>query len=1111
MTLRTPRRRISPRAKRRYRVIRDFFRRALGSSSQQDIKINSSIAVNVTDLKHKIVGIEHQLSEVSRHCQDLVCLENTFRKGTENLLPIETKHELRPSREHSHRTTEEKNTSATKVLYRPSETHYRRSDESDYAPCPVYHSTEDRRHMTLPNNMNSDSYTAHVSKVKKKKSKSDNRIRTPYECDPILQKHRTQSVLENLASACSSSSYHSLAQGRTVPNFDSGCSEYRRDKKHAKHREYVETALIEEARYNKKQRETKRNKTESPIRYYGEKPDKNRKNKIERETLDQDFIADIIRKQYKPMRMFGRQSEISQFSTPVCRDQEYSLRENIQEGSELCSCCYQEEGQVPCRAPYRAPRYRHHHDISDIRSICDTRLYSSKRVRPRTRRRHVDVYNDSTLYDVVPVKEKSSPKSRRKFAEESGTGYEYYKEVPPSPRTLRPRLNLKAQQYADYEDYIAARHTQKLHGQAKHKRQQEYFDSFESDATSEVVVTRNRKEHVKLLKPAKVQTSAQIHAGTTSSFQYPTFTTHEVNVSTHENTLNKSHDTDLSDKTDKALCEIKDILQSFLQEIKKDSSPSSQTVNQAETIKQMSNQTSAPHVEGATAAEAAPAPAPANNPFNKYTVAHCSVPPGYVPQFTNPCCYPPILPVCPMSCMQNGYVIPSQSFTCQTCANTSTKDIVCQECSKNKKESLQDITDNNNETEELIKEIYKFVAQNPNSIRRKKSRDNLLARDAAKDLTSRSVGGNSRLSRHDAKVGTPTLKCYSKSCEAIGSRMASDTSYTNATHSDTILEKLSLEGTTQSDTELSTTDFTVEKRKQSKFAKVLRSIGLIKKKKKESELSETESSLEVDIRPKNASPYAQEITDYCMYGQEYYHQPPGPPYPPPGSPYPPHLDPYGGYVPPPPGCEHRGPYYAPPMPHPHHSKSYAPHRVHNETIHEHSPAHFPHSRSFPPPYPNQYNPNYGSDPQVPLCLKEIEVKSTGTQSERKISFFRKLGIKTPPPAGPGKNKEVSRMSGSTQTAQTAPREMVKPSLFSGWKKFQERVRTDIEQDPMAFGYKTSKKLAAGDTKMRKAMVKRLFYKRNPFSPRNLIVKTLLGNDPSSYGEPNIKMRPRMFF
>lgn len=68
-----------------------------------------------------------------------------------------------------------------------------------------------------------------------------------------------------------------------------------------------------------------------------------------------------------------------------------------------------------------------------------------------------------------------------------------------------------------------------------------------------------------------------------------------------------------------------------------------------------------------------------------------------------------------------------------------------------------------------------------------------------------------------------------------------------------------------------------------------------------------------------------------------------------------------------------------------------------------------------------------------------------------------------------------------------------------------------QEDPMKFSFNTQKKLAEGDMKMRNAMLKKLFYKRNPFSPRNLIIKTLLGKDKSSYGEPNVTFRPRMFF
>lgn len=95
---------------------------------------------------------------------------------------------------------------------------------------------------------------------------------------------------------------------------------------------------------------------------------------------------------------------------------------------------------------------------------------------------------------------------------------------------------------------------------------------------------------------------------------------------------------------------------------------------------------------------------------------------------------------------------------------------------------------------------------------------------------------------------------------------------------------------------------------------------------------------------------------------------------------------------------------------------------------------------------------------------------------------------------------------STQTKQNSTEDQTKPGLFN-WKNVQPKP---LNKDPLAFSYLKQKQLAEGDVKMRNALLKKLFYKRNPFSPRNLIVRTLLGKDKSSYGEPPAIYRPKLF-
>ncbi|KAM3961850.1 uncharacterized protein ACR2FA_004174 [Aphomia sociella] len=1069
MTLRTPRRRISPRTKRRYRAIKDFLRRTLGNSSEQNIKINSSIAVNVTDLNHKISGLEQQLNNISKH---LISVENSSQRESRISIPeirdnIETINE--PTEASSERRSKR---IETKVLYedlryKTSEPEYKKSNNSD-----------DNNRNVAASELLIDDDEINISKLSNNKKKLTNKLNVKNECHPNMQKRKTRSVYDKIA--YSTSSYHSLIDPRVDRYLHTEHQNRPCTKKQGRQRDVPDPTDYEFPKKYKEQ--IKRIKPGKVLINYDDTRHERRKRdkKVKRE-VDQNFIADIIKKQYKPIRMFGkRESDISQFSAPVCRDQEFPIRENILEGSELCSCCYDRHRKV---------KYVHENDVSDIRSICDTRLYSSKRsARHKIHRRYATNYNDSALYDLVPVKEKSSPKSRRKFVENNTTPYQCYKEVPPSPRTLRPRLNLKAQHFMEFDEEVAHnKRKSRRNSPNRAKRRLDYGDTLDSNESSEEI--NNEKYLQKLNQSKKIEIQQDLE--TMRTLQTPTSNNEPAIV--HDNVLNKTQETDSSaDKTDKALCEIKDILQKFLQEIKKETNSqcdNSEASNKTEDLRlsDYQNRSKTNTVKNSQI------------DINNFSMSPCSLTPAmpYVPAFSKPCCYP-ILPVCRMNCMQSGYIVPSPSYTCANCVHN--KDEVQQNNENTANDTFNTTT--NNETDQLIKEIYNLVIQSPKIGRKNECRETSVNckedNTTAIILTSRSVGSSSK---HDVKVGTPKTKCCSKSCEAIGSPHSDTYSRTNPSYSDTILEKLSLEATATeivSETELSSDPITIKKVKENKFAKVLRSFRFFKKKKKNDvieELSESESTTEVDLN--KIPPFRQDITNYMMHDQEYFQQPPVPPTnplyqnsysPQHGYDYPHYCGPsYSGYPDRP-----QSPY-----------NIYSPSRFQHEsapTQRRHSP-----QRPTAPPYPNPYNNYNRMEPQVPLCLKEIEVKSIATQSDRKISFFRKFTKKTQPPAAASRSAEYPQKNCSTQTAQDK-----KPGLFN-WKNLQAKPTVPSNNDPLKFSYKTQRQLAEGDVKMRNAMLKKLFHKRNPFSPRNLIVRTLLGKDKSSFGEPPMMYRPRMFF
>lgn len=754
-----------------------------GTSSQTGTKTSSSIQISVSDLKSKINCIEQQLDSVSKHCQDLTYLGHAFTEESANSRALSERNEGPATSQENSNTVV--NDVEAKLLYKASSSQHRKSDDS---AAPVNDDIDD---MVTANTSVVQNNQGFQSKRKNMELRERNL--------EITERRKVHSKYKKLEPVYSTSSFRSLIESGNKNYSKPGYTSHPYEKKHMR-KDYLEPIISKEHM----DREALKKILGSHEREFTNKP-KTKRTKRVRSEIDQDFIADIIKKQYKPVKLFGRRdSDFSQFSAPVCRDQEFTMRDQIQEGVELCSCCFDN-----CRR--RRNHYVRHSDLSDMRSICDTRLYSSKKSRRHNLEREYDDYNNSAYYDVVPVKEKSSPKARRKFAEDNMIAYQCCKEVPPSPRSNRPRLNLKVQHYADYEEGTYNVRHQSRRNSPAHDIRKKVTNEVESDVSYESYPQRS---HPEVLNSAKSQKPVLIHEGveTMSNLQYPHFASDQSNMPHNDITMNTQVTDSSANKTDKTLGEIKDILRTFLLEIKKESTCSGRTdgsskiENEQCTDQQGNVKTNSNIVTNN------------GHSFNNHIVGQCGVPP-FMPAFPNPCCYP-ILPVCPMNCVQNGYIVPTPSYTCNVCAKVS-REHTCQD--KDSLNKIKPTEDNktNNETQELIKEIYKFVSQKPNSPRKRNHDDNenLSARSKNERLFDQKLVANRyshvsesrRTSKHDVNVGTPHLKYYSKSCEAIGSRIASDTHTTNASYSDTILEKLSLEAT-HSSTEIdSTADAAEEK------------------------------------------------------------------------------------------------------------------------------------------------------------------------------------------------------------------------------------------------------------------------------------------------------------
>ncbi|XP_063359827.1 uncharacterized protein LOC134649046 [Cydia amplana] len=1074
MSLRTPRRRISPRARRRYRAIKNFFRRTLSSlTSLSGNKINSSTTENVNNLNRSDM-MGHQLHAVPHNCHGLHSVGNIYRHS-EDLTPREGNGASSPKQRRRRFSEQEfiPNGPGTKVLYKPADNLCRNSHECGLTFYNDYSNREQHSSDRINYGQCSSSHDVPNQKLKKiKRQENFNRRGSR------LRKRGAPIILENSISGFDS--YDSL----TTPLQKNPCPTYREpipqnSAGYSRQQEYARDVQPDVVKIKRRRDKSKRHKSKSPHTQERRKRKKNEPLVNE----EQQFIADIINRQYKPLSFFGRiASDISQISTPVCRDHRYSAREMVIPDSEVSSFS---------RGPAGGGRHGSAADVRDMRSLCDTRLCSAPWP-ARQRRRRAENYNDSNLYDVVPVKEKTSPKSRRKFIEDNLI----MNEVPPSPRTHRPRLILKTQNYSEYEDYEQPENQIRKRRSPSRRPEYEYMQTFRHDlSTEESPRTTNEMSRKFARRP---NNTVRLHddMGTTmSSQQYITSQDNTAN-----NTLNnsKTHDRDdtvVDDKTDKALCEIKGILQSFLQELKKDSSTSQcdrVSGSDKNSGKQLDGTLRGSDNETSNAMKNS-----AGSSLNCGLGQGCTpaMAPPFMPGFANPCCYPQMIPM--YGAHGIPYLVASPSCVCAnvTCGHshprpqTDTRDAQCRTCSKvNCTEA--EATKSNCETDVLIREIYNYVARNPTICKESKSSQDQGQSPKRKP----SVGKSMHALHQDANVGTPPLRCYSKSCEAIASRQHFDTYYaTYPSYSDSLLEeRISREAVTDYQMPRETNEYNFNDKRapnhlpkqhsqDSKFTSALRLLRKSSKKNRKENIHEvclSEPSIEVDVMPKGNN-FKQEFASYAMHGQEFLRPPPlrhDPRFPPT---YDYDYSPYNS-----PMTDYSGP------------------RPLNDRYNRYD--------CMPPEGPVMYDNSYeqcshATKPQVPLCLKEVEVRSIGTQSEKKTTFRmfsqkkqRKDDAVSPPP-----RPLVSILRDDRRTDTKIPDK--KPENPRKLFNLKPKAAASKSEPMAALTDKIQKDLTKNDKTMTNAMLRKLFYKRNPFSPQNRFVRTIMEKDTPTY-----KWRPRLF-
>lgn len=716
----------------------------------------------MSSLKRKIFGLERKVSEVNKACD---CQQS----GLENVSRGESESTLR-----------------TELDQEPEDHRGKQS------PSPNYHRQyqSDSEHLSHYSSVQNVLDTNYERIEDEAKPEMENAVFS----DVSLLDHNDTSCKKRISKhQLNFGTSHALLHRPSVTTYENRVNAYsttsvevaNSKRNHKVRRSYQRPSrrdcVIHEATHNSletenKLRDNKKQRTESPLKRFNlDRPKEKSKANLAENALDRDFIDDLIRRQYSPVRMFGRKSsEISQFTEPVCRDRIPPQRKNNNlrmQGDPDISSYYQEI--------QNRPQHVQNNGLNNKRSVCDARLYGNNRRSRSKRPKNFDAY-DSKYYDIIPVKEKASPKSRRKFAEDNlfaqnrNSYYDnrfeqdrglYYVEVPPSPRSNRPRLNLTANYYDQYDDNLMRIPPVKKARSPVRVRKR--FVPVETDPTSDTqdqeVINQVRARPVYSKQCVQEDLEEPPHE------MYHRYSDVQDNFNINDTLFNKSQEACASDKTDKALCEIKDLLQNFLTEIKNTAISKSDHCNLKNESIQACEQMLPPTAAGF-------------QNFNPMQGNVSSQIPGpFLPPISNPCY--PLLPMCPIN-MQPGYVMPTPSFTCTACMNN------CTHCPTHKT-SGNTPSKENNEIDDLIKEIHKLVANKDQKSEFRSNMEDFNARTNGLNGFSQSAGGSFQVQQQDAQVGTNKMRCYSKSCEAIGSKMVVE-GYPSTSYSDTVLERLSL-------------------------------------------------------------------------------------------------------------------------------------------------------------------------------------------------------------------------------------------------------------------------------------------------------------------------------
>ncbi|KAJ0180234.1 hypothetical protein K1T71_003638 [Dendrolimus kikuchii] len=656
--------------KQRFKGVENFLRRIafnLGNTpSQTEVKIISCIPIDVTDLQQKIIQLERQLDGATATPKEVKEADPETRKSSTG------------TRKES--ATGSRKGSATKDTKSGKEDadakNGKESPEAKIAkePGPKKSTAGAQKKTSVVNTAFCDSNFDYSSTNSIRNVEYGPTHQGSLPCRDCTAKQRKSAVsfifpaISNNGDNCmiSSDDAYSDCKGKCKNDFRRNLFNIKR--KVPKKKKFNKTELVYYAKTNN-------------LASNGN----NLKSGVKNNTVNRTYINDMIRKQFKLGMILEKLSDTSEFSSPVCRDENPTRPGPYSYESDVCSCCHGGFEDVD----YATNMHPNQTRGSQLQA---STIYDK------------GIYYDSSLYDVVPVKEKPVNLKRNidclKRKEDTVDIKCWPQNVRPKPRFQPYVVNYHTViPTNDLGKTVRLNTKQDLKNiTSKRDRKMQLAEQVNNDTSNSCCVDLGE---VQTKRVNKKLITKQLSESVGPVYKNAECLTTVINNTDCQTTSFSVEDTRTFDKTEETLNNIKSILQSVLTEVKTNSQIK-QSENKVKKDAVVQKGVSQTNMQGCSRLLNCLTYSPFSmNPYD----ATCSrqMPAGH------PCCS---IQQHPMKCMHN-YPVFIQSpgrRRCSSCFRSSqiTK---CHANNVTAATNTEDIKEEHSkETEKLIKEIYRSMA-----------------------------------------------------------------------------------------------------------------------------------------------------------------------------------------------------------------------------------------------------------------------------------------------------------------------------------------------------------------------------------------------------------------